>query len=435
MKYELHKARMEEQLPKIERLFDSCVTDPPYGFKFMGKKWDYDVPSVEQFKLIYDKLKPGGYMLAFGGSRTFHRMAVNIEDAGFEIRDTVMWLYGQGFPKSLNISKAIDNSKGLEREVIGEKDLWGHNAGSGAGSFSKNEFEGQVGIKRTEPITAPASDLAKEWDGWGTALKPAYEPIIVARKPLDGTVAQNIETHGTGGINIDGCRVPLDGDYKSKSNGRPSLTGLGDLYNPETANTQDTEGRFPANIMHDGSDDVVSLFPEQKSGAMKKAYEYTNTGTSLGNPSGQTKQIHEANHGSASRFFYCAKTSRKDRNEGLNDFPDVRGGMISNTSGQHLTRREENYNPEPVKNNHPTVKPTELMQWCVRLVNKPGAWCLDAFCGSGSTGKACAYEGVNFVGIDQDDVSIAKGRIEFAIKDAGLNVPKDKPQPQIEIFQ
>ena len=330
----------------------SVVTDPPYELGFMGKSWDstgvaYDVRVWEECLRV---LKPGGHLLAFGGSRTYHRLAVAIEDAGFQIRDQIMWVYGSGFPKSLDVSKAIDKAAGAKREVIGQKlhaqkgvAISEHRGAVGGGAF---------GEARMGDVTAPATDAAKQWEGWGTALKPAHEPIVLARKPLDGTVAQNVLTHGVGGINIDGCRV---GDTSG--------------------------GRFPANFIHDGSDEVLELFPDT---------------------AGQ----------SASRFFYCAKANKKDRNEGLDDFQPKRDADRIADDGVGGANPRNRSNTEKV-NHHPTVKPTELMRYLCRLVTPPQGVVLDPFTGSGSTGKAALLEGFTFLGVEQSEeyLRIAQARI------------------------
>jgi DNA modification methylase len=287
---------------------DSIVTDPPYGLEFMGKKWDYDVPSKEMWKEALRVLKPGGYLLSFAGSRTYHRMAVNIEDAGFEIRDQIMWLYGSGFPKSHNISKAMPE--------------------------------------------------AKQWDGWGTALKPAHEPIVVARKPLIGTVVENVLKHGTSGINIDGCRILTDENPSGKRRkGKPPKREEGswanDRRSPETFAEErkgEAIGRFPANVILD-----------EKAGAMLDEQSDSN---------------------GASRFFYCAKPSQAERNGGCDNY-------------------------------HPTVKPVNLMRYLCRLVTQPEGIVLDPFMGSGTTGIAANMEGFNFIGIEMDEeyIEIARARI------------------------
>lgn len=375
---------------------DSIVTDPPYGLSFMGKKWDYDVPDQAVWEECLRVLKPGGHLLAFAGTRTQHRMAVRIEDAGFEIRDMIAWVYGSGFPKSMDVSKAIDKmdaaharrarqlrftewvrSTGLTSAEINRitgTDMGSHYTTAASQpcvatrehieklrphfgvevpewveqlvdertveseNFKRREVLRVVtgmdttiqrpGIplqdssaKREYPITAPATDAARQWQGWGTALKPALEPITVARKPFKGTVAANVLEWGTGAINIDGCRVE-----GGESDG---IT---------------TSGRWPANLIHDGSDEPTELL------------------------------------GAASRFFYCAKASKKDRGEG---------------------------------NTHPTVKPTDLMAYLCRLVTPPGGVVLDPFMGSGSTGKAAVREGFLFIGIEMDAeyLAIAEARI------------------------
>jgi len=369
-----------------EDYFDSVVTDPPYGLRFMGNKWDYEVPSVDTWKEVLRVLKPGGHLLSFGGTRTYHRMVVNIEDAGFEIRDMIGWMYGSGFPKSHNISKAIDKAAGKSGEIVGKKKLWGHNAGSSAGSFSKNNYEGQTGIQREIDIVSPATDEAKRWEGWGTALKPALEPIVVARKPFSGTVANNMIEYGTGGINIEECRVPVNGEEVQintwDDNAHPFGGGAGNPY----TGRKETKGRWPANIIHDGSDEVISLFPESNG---QQGDLIGNEGKKNNEIYGQFNKTNEFSKrgdvGSAARFFYCAKASSSDRNE----------------DGK-------------VDNDHPTVKPTELMRYLIKLVTQPGGKVLDPFMGSGSTGKAALLDGYDFYGIEKDKHSfdIALQRIE-----------------------
>lgn len=385
---------------------DAIVTDPPYGLSFMGKKWDYDVPSVEIWKECYRVLKPGGYLLSFAGTRTQHRMAVNIEDAGFEIRDMIAWVYGSGFPKSLNIGKAVDKLQGNEREDLGLHPQ--------PGTAGKTHTRDGGAFREDIHITKGNS----EWEGWGTALKPALEPITVARKPLsEKTVAENVLKWGTGGINIDGSRIEIPendkggfrkGDYTLGSEkGYTEATSYKPMKDgTEYRKDQHPQGRFPANLIHDGSDEVVSLFPDSKAGKNKEEKGtggIWNKGTNL--PIGPEY----GDNGSAARFFYCAKASKADRDEGLEDrveqtVNDGREKDIDNAFQRGIT---------PRKNVHPTVKPTKLMQYLVKLVTPKGGTVLDPFMGSGSTGKACKLEGFDFIGIEREPeyVEIAKARI------------------------
>ena len=343
---------------------DSIVTDPPYGLSFMGKGWDKGVPGVEFWVEALRVAKPGAHLLAFGGTRMVHRLAVAIEDAGWEIRDRIHWVYGSGFPKSHDVSKAIDKAAGAEREVVGDNP---NNRPNCVG----NQTRSMAAPITVQPITAPATPAAQQWDGWGTALKPAVEPIILARKPFKGTVAANVLEWGTGAINVDGCRV---GDeivtINTWDNGaKPFGDGAG---NPYTGRQQ--QGRFPANLIHDGSDDAT------------------------------------AGMGDASRYFYCAKASKKDRDAGLREWRET-------TTDDGRTKPIENpylrCNTER-KNHHPTVKPTDLMTYLCRLITPPGGTVLDPFNGSGSTGKAAVREGFNYIGceLDPEYVEIARARIE-----------------------
>ena len=325
-KVELMLGNCVEQMKFIATdSIDSIVTDPPYGIKFMSKKWDCDVPSVAVWQECLRVLKPGGHLLAFAGTRTQHRMAVNIEDAGFKIRDMMAWIYGSGFPKSHDISKAIDKNAGRWRGRAGS--LTSINDSMSGGNYARS------------PKGEPISEKAKQWEGWGTALKPALEPITVARKPLsEKTVAANVLKHGTGGINIDESRIG-------------------------------GEGRFPANLIHDGTDEVVDVL------------------------------------GHAARFFYCPKASTADRDAGLENFAEQ--SIPKYIPGVETVKR---------RNIHPTVKPTELMRYLVGLVTPPGGVVLDPFMGSGSTGKAAACDDFDFIGIeiDPDYLAIAKERIDVS---------------------
>ena len=354
----------------------AVVTDPPYGLAFMGKRWDYDVPAVEVWHECLRVLKPGGHLLAFAGTRTQHRMAVRIEDAGFEIRDMIAWVYGSGFPKSLDVSKAIDKAAGAEREtgpvdearaklLVNQRGEYTTAAGWSAGS-------------RKVTIDPPATPEAKQWQGWGTALKPALEPITVARKPLIGTVAENVLQHGTGALNVDGCRVAADdGVNRSRPPRTPSVI-LGGGKGPNlTASEHSESGRWPANLIHDGSDEVTRLFPDAGGGA------WPANGSKFGYAGGERKQRGErtemADSGSAARFFYTAKADKSDRGPG---------------------------------NNHPTVKPLDLMRYLVRLVCPIGGVVLDPFSGSGTTLAAAQAEGCLAIGVERETAycEIIKGR-------------------------
>lgn len=404
---------------------DRIVTDPPYGLSFMGKKWDYDVPSVEIWAECLRVLKPGGYLLSFAGTRTQHRMAINIEDAGFEIRDMIAWVYGSGFPKSMDVSKAIDKAAGAKREVVGE-DPQAARRNKNTSKFSG--CYGSIEDKPSCPLTAPATEEAKQWGGWGTALKPALEPITVARKPFKGTIAANVQAHGTGGLNIDGCRV---GDEVVSTHSRGANGAFpkrpGETSAEESGRKQDQRegldhsernGRWPANLIHDGSDKVLAAFPYTASGKAaagghRRTAENMEKGSTVyggGRGIAGTSSTDEAgtlygDSGSAARFFYCAKASRKDRNEGMQD---------PGPQFQHGTTLRKVENTCTTGNNHPTVKPTDLMAYLCRLVTPPGGIVLDPFMGSGSTGKAAIREGFQFVGIEMDPeyLAIAEARIK-----------------------
>jgi DNA modification methylase len=370
---------------------DSIVTDPPYGLSFMNKKWDYDVPSVELWKEVYRVLKHGGHVISFGGTRTYHRMVVNIEDAGFEIRDQIMWLYGSGFPKSHNISKAIDKIQGAEREVLGVSENW-RNSKRDREKFGKMEVRG----KNAGLITASVTEQAKKWEGWGTALKPANEPICLARKPLsEKSIAENVLKYGTGGINIDGCRVGTDGatkrshqaEYPKDENGKEDRSE--NWMRKGHSILEIDLGRFPANVIHDGSEEVLQGFPDNKGAFAPVKKGQKGFGGDIYGKYAQAgddgKTFYNDGLGSASRFFYCAKASKTDRGSA---------------------------------NNHPTVKPTDLMRYLCRLITPPNGIVLDPFMGSGSTGKGAILEGFDFIGMELDPeyVEIAKARITHSQK-------------------
>lgn len=386
---------------------DAVVTDPPYELGFMGKAWDATgiAYSVELWREVLRVLKPGGHLLAFGGSRTYHRLACAVEDAGFEIRDMIEWVYGSGFPKSLDVSKAIDKMHGAEREVVGYRsDGATRIYDNGDGPRMPEEF----------PITEPTSDDAKRWSGWGTALKPAHEPIVLARKPLDGTVAETVLAHGTGALNIDGCRVRrADGDVSEA--GHWTIT-FGHDKEPTSGGdgsggwSQNDAGRWPANFIHDGTDEVLELFPETTS--QRHARKRGKPGVCDLQLEGGEMAGHN-DSGSAARFFYCAKASRAEREAGLAHMPLTQAGSMS---GGEETRPDRPTNHPYRQNHHPTVKPVALMRYLVRLVTPPGGVVLDPFTGSGTTGIAARLEGCEFLGIElsPDYAAIAEARIAHA---------------------
>ena len=424
MKIDLRLGDCLEVLKTIpDNSIDSVVTDPPYHLTtntssskgFMGKEWDGgDIAfRTEVWSECLRVLKPGGHLLAFSHSRTYHRMAVAVEDAGFEIRDQILWLYGSGFPKSHNIGKAIDKIEGNEREVVGRKiqrvDGTTRNLQPNGGFMKENvktkPSDGYIDVEK------PGSENSERWEGWGTALKPAHEPIVMARKPLtEKSIAENVLKYGTGGINIDGSRIGTD-DTRSKA----SLTALGqnsgwNAHNNKEVIAGSECGRFPANIIFD--EEAGQLLDEQSGKSKTKAnknYKHSNTETESNTFTGRGTYTPREDEGGASRFFYCPKTSKKDRNEGL------------------IVEKEKNKRPIGVAfnneddlfqqgngNGHPCVKPTDLMRYLINLITPPNGTTLDPFMGSGSTGKAAVRCGVNFIGIEkeQEYMDIASARIQ-----------------------
>lgn len=393
---------------------DSIVTDPPYGLSFMGKDWDHGVPGVHFWIEALRVAKPGAYLLAFGGTRTFHRLAVAIEDAGWEMRDCVMWVYGSGFPKSHDVSKGIDKEAGAEREIVGAD----HSAARRNKTTSKfSGCYGDINDAPSCPVTAPATDSARQWQGWGTALKPAWEPIIVARKPLIGTVAANVLKYGTGAMNIDGGRVACGTEHMRGSVGAKvtesdwkNNSGFGKPF----VATDSPLGRWPANIIHDGSEEVLAGFPQSKAGSAVSGNEPSKTGEA--NCYGEYDRVPFGGHGdsgSAARFFYCAKASKQDRDEGCESIESKQrdeGRKEGNPGGDNPRNR----GVQQRNNFHPTVKPAALMRYLCKLVTPPNGVILDPFMGSGSTGKAAVLEGFNFIGveIDAEYCAIARARIE-----------------------
>lgn len=364
-------------------LFDSCVTDPPYELKFMGKKWDGTGVAFqsETWRAVWEVLKPGAHLIAFGGTRTFHRMAVAIEDAGFELRDTLMWVYGTGFPKSHSVSKGIDakiltghsNSKGM-KAANAARPGFGRVINSTKNNGIMGERSGPK-ITRDEPATPEAA----AWEGWGTALKPAVEPIILARKPLVGTVVENVLAHGTGALNIDGCRVEggerpwREPRRNDESDEARNTYGKGLAGSKAVADT--TTGRWPANLIHDGSDEVLAAFPAAPgqiaraktdgTPSTNRVYGAMKHGTSQPEPRGDA--------GSAARFFYSAKATAADR----------------------------------AGSSHPTVKPIALIRYLARLITPPGGRVLDPFAGSGTTLAAAHAEGFAATAIEAEEEYVA----------------------------
>jgi DNA modification methylase len=437
-----------------ENSVDSIVTDPPYGLTqnkkggtglasvnlnspagrsrigvgnggggFMGHKWDSAVPSSELWAECLRVLKPGGHLLAFAGTRTQHRMATAIEDGGFEIRDMIAWVYGSGFPKSLDVSKAIDKAAGATREPTGNEPRR---------QTPRAMAPMGTGLRECDASTRyddPATEAARHWQGWGTALKPALEPITMARKPLVSSVAANVLAHGTGAINVDACRVPLEEDCRLLKGGTyggnrgsdkgtsmfgTNTKGLG--YEVPSAN-----GRWPANLIHDGSEEVVACFPESRSSATLRNRQPRADKTQY-RVGGDYETVEYGDTGSAARFFYCAKASKADRDEGLDHMAKdvVRVTNTGHTGNPSARNGERTFNPRA--NNHPTVKPTALMRYLCRLVTPQSGTVLDPFMGSGSTGKAAVLEGFEFIGIEREAeyVAIAEARIVEAQRSLGL---------------
>jgi site-specific DNA-methyltransferase (adenine-specific) len=443
----LHGDCREQLRALADASVDGVVCDPPYELGFMGKAWDstgiaYD-PAVWQE--CYRVLKPGGHLIAFGGSRTYHRLACAVEDAGFQIRDQVLWLYGSGFPKSLDVSKAIDKAAGAEREVVGLSQKQ-RTSTPGAYNFGGRDIvNGSSRMGEAFALTAPATDAARQWAGWGTALKPAHEPAVLARKPLIGTVAENALAHGTGGINVDGCRVgtetittrghkPAD----SFAGGCPADATGSHKWNGNDGHTK--TGRWPANLIHDGSEAVVGVFPDTGKSTGGRTVKRSGGGNVGSGKSSEVEWSSDdpgyGDSGSAARFFYCAKASRADRDYGLtDDTPEVsaaeRVGRVEGSAGMNSPRAGAGRTAAG-RNHHPTVKPIALMRHLVRLVTPPGGLVLDPFTGSGSTGVAAILEGFRFVGCEMqaDYHAMACRRIAYAANEAA-HAPADPAQPTL----
>ena len=436
MTYRLVAGDCLDALSEIEEAsVDAVVTDPPYGLSaepdaaevlrhwldgddyqhrgggFMGKSWDSFVPGPKVWAECLRVLKPGGHLVAFFGTRTVDLGGMAIRLAGFEIRDCLAWMYGSGFPKSLDVSKAIDKAAGAEREVVGFYESpegttgWKGQNKVGAVDFGASRYED--GERR--PLTAPATEAARQWQGWGTALKPAFEPVILARKPLTGTVAANVQEFGTGALNVDGCRVGTQGGT--------TRSGESDRLSPQGAFTTGHQvaaiesGRWPANVI---LDEEAGAILDEQTGETKSPAPYTPTADRRESSMfgmgfiGHDKEYGDT--GGASRFFYTAKASRAERNAGLDGFEErVAGAMRASQDGSL------NGNIVTARNVHPTVKPIDLMRYLVRLVTPPGGTVLDPFTGSGTTGIAAGLEGFDFVGIERETEyrEIAEARLKW----------------------
>jgi site-specific DNA-methyltransferase (adenine-specific) len=430
MTYQILHGNNLDILPTLaDNSIDSIVTDPPYELGFMGKKWDSSgiAYSVELWQQCLRVLKPGGHLLSFGGTRTYHRVAVAIEDAGFELRDSIAWLYGSGFPKSLDVSKAIDKQAGAEREVIGEKvspDGIPYSArivnksGPQIGGSAYGDFQGGG-----NQLTAPSTLEAQQWQGWGTALKPAFEPVIVARKPIEGTVANNVLKWGTGGLNIDGSRIGTE-TISTHNAPKGSFAGGEPDRGSDTSSYKEHTGRWPANIILDPY--TAELLDEQSGTSKSPTGTITQGGKAGGgfdigssNGTRNTKFQGHGDSGGASRFFYVAKASKRDRNEGLEELPDTHPGEITGRKAGSAGAQNGGYagmTETPRKNIHPTVKPTSLMEYLIKLVTPPNGTVLDPFTGSGSTGKAAILQGFDFIGIEMTEeyLPIIEGRLKHA---------------------
>jgi DNA modification methylase len=473
MTYNLLKGNNLELLPTLaDNSIDSIVTDPPYGLGnpdpdyiikaiqlwasgdrshipegkgFMGKSWDAFVPPPAVWDECFRVLKPGGHLLAFAGTRTYDLMGISIRMAGFEIRDSIGWVYGSGFPKSLDVSKAIDKQAGAEREVLTEvvSDLFGDQEVKQERKTGIGTGKGSTAIMGdgNRDLTLPSTPEAQKWQGWGTALKPALEPIVVARKPLIGTVAENVLTYGTGGLNIDASRI---GNEKISTHNAPKGTFAGGEPDrgSDTSSYQTHTGRWPANLILD--EYTAELLDQQsgqrKSGNANESVAYgTGKNTNRNNILGKNLSASVPNvapygdSGGASRFFYVAKASKRDRNEGLDDFPNSAIYPQNNS----LERKEINKTADSkTKNHHPTVKPTDLMRYLVKLITPPNGVVLDPFTGSGSTGKAAILEGFDFIGIEltEDYWPIIEGRLKHAEAKVAEEIKEAADQEQEKLF-
>lgn len=383
--YKINHANIKEWAANYDgELFDGILCDPPYELGFMGKSWDSSGIAFDQdmWADLLRILKPGGHLLAFSGSRTYHRMAVAIEDAGFEIRDMIEWVYGSGFPKSLNIGKAVDKIQGNEREVTGIKEQPLMTNHYGKGLHNERPIKELEETKGTSP-----------YEGYGTALKPAHEPCVLARKPIEGTVANNVLKHGTGGLNIDGTRVGTDQAYANAKGNSNTMDSSKDIFvvpNKLVRAEPNTLGRFPSNLILDGSDEVVAVFPDDNQ-----------------------------------RFFYCSKASKSERNAGLEGF-ELKQSSVNLRQQGGLPAPDKEY---LVQNVHPTVKPLSLTKYLATLIKPPtGGRLLVPFSGSGSEmigALQAGWEFVEGVELTEEYIPIAEARIKY-----WQNIPQTSSKPK-----
>jgi len=453
--------RLGDCLEKLKELpensVDSIVTDPPYDLVsivkrfgkpnsapaqygkdgafarvskgFMGKEWDGTgiAFKVELWQECLRVLKPGGHLIAFGGTRTYHRMAVAIEDAGFEVRDMLEWIYASGFPKSLNVGKAVDKLQGNKREVVGKMSDLNPRYKTPRGGA---EGYGNIISSQTDPDRTKGSSI---WEGFGTALKPAHEPIILARKPLsEKTIVENVLKHGTGGIDIDGCRIPTEVELGRNNHTNPygnERTWSVSKTPPQNNVGNAPQGRFPANIIC--TDDALNDGVTTKSATSRTKRADRKFAPGTGYQGGfaelERDEVFNETSGSKSRYFdidvwaekhgllQFPKASKRERNEGCEGLElkgKVFNGQSSNPS-KDVKDVEARFNTQPTANNHPTVKPVHLMSWLIRLVTPPDGVCLDPFMGSGTTGVACRNLGRKFIGIEKEPeyMKIAEARI------------------------
>ena len=374
----IYHGDLREVLPSLPSVVDHVVTDPPYGLSFMERGWDQAVPGPDYWRAIRAVCKPGALLLAFGGTRTYHRLTCAIEDAEWEIRDCLMWLHGQGFPKAADVGKMIDKAAGAEREVLGPMVYaGGHVQNHGGGKQGFHEWKAQ-GVQM---VDAPATDAAKKWTGWANALKPAWEPIVLAMKALDGTQAHNALTWGVAGMNIDACRISCDSrPLRVVAPLRPEVEYCGNALQgrkdgslgSSKAVGETAVGRWPANLL---LDEEVAHQLDAQTGTLTSGSDCIRTKAGDGYHGGMGKagdvQVSYGDSGGASRFFYCGKATKKERGEG---------------------------------NDHPTVKPLTLMQYLLTLLSTPtGGLILDPFAGSGTTALAARDLGRSCVGVELDE--------------------------------